>query len=165
MNRKNLVTGIAITAALAVVALFFIFNSYLPMSSQSEPSTTAAASPSDSGLIVQDETVGTGATAEPGDSLTVNYTGKLQDGTVFDTSIGRAPFSFILGAQQVIPGWDMGLQGMKVGGKRLLIIPPDLAYGNQMVGSIPANSTLVFEVDLLSATPATSTPTATDSTQ
>ena len=84
---------------------------------------------------------------------------------IISSGIIRAPFSFILGAQQVIPGWDMGFQGMKVGGKRLLIIPPDLAYGNQMVGSIPANSTLVFEVDLLSATPATSTPTATDSTQ
>jgi FKBP-type peptidyl-prolyl cis-trans isomerase FkpA len=157
MSQRKLVTGIAVVVGLAVVALFFIFNSFLPslMSSQSQPT---AAVPSDSGLIVQDEVVGTGSIAEPGDVLTVNYTGKLQDGTVFDTSIGRAPFSFTLGAAQVIPGWDMGLQGMKVGGKRLLIIPPNLAYGSQQVATIPANSTLVFEVDLLNVAPATTTP-------
>ena len=105
-------------------------------------------------LVVQDEQVGTGATASVGDTISVNYTGRLQDGTVFDTSIGRAPFQFTLGAGDVIPGWDQGLQGMKVGGKRLLIIPPALAYGAQGVGPIPGNATLIFEVELLKVTPA-----------
>lgn len=110
-------------------------------------------------LVVQDEVVGTGQEVQPGDTLTVNYTGKLQDGTVFDTSVGGQPISFVLGAGQVIPGWDQGLMGMKVGGKRLLIIPPSLAYGSQGVGPIPPNATLTFEVEVLSATrPSTTTP-------
>ncbi len=174
MNRKQLITGVAVVAALGVVAVFFLFNSLLPMQS-SQP----AAAPSGAGLTVQDMTVGTGATAEPGDVLVMQYTGKLQDGTVFDTSVGKPAngivscppgtqtgLCFTLGAGQVIPGWDMGLQGMKVGGKRLLIIPSNLAYGAQNVTDqtgkvvIPANSTLVFEVDLLGVAPASTTPTA-----
>ncbi len=119
------------------------------MSPQTQPAGTAPQA-NGQGLVVQDEIVGTGDVAQAGQTISVNYTGKLQNGTVFDTSIGRAPFQFTLGAGQVISGWDQGLQGMKVGGKRLLIIPPQLAYGSQAVGPIPANSTLIFEVDLLS---------------
>lgn len=112
-------------------------------------------------LVVQDEVVGTGATAEPGDTLTLNYTGKLANGTVFDTSVGKQPFQFILGAGQVIPGWDQGLVGMKVGGTRVLIIPPSLAYGPNDYGPIPGNSTLTFEVQLLDVTPPSAAPAAT----
>ena len=144
--------GIAVTAAIAVIVLFFIFNPFMQNSSSN--------SANGGGLVVQDETVGTGAAAQPGDTVTVNYTGKLADGTVFDTSIGKAPFSFVLGAGNVIPGWDQGLVGMKVGGTRVLIIPPSLGYGSQQYGPIPANSTLTFEVELLSATVATDTPVA-----
>jgi peptidylprolyl isomerase/FKBP-type peptidyl-prolyl cis-trans isomerase FkpA len=139
MTRAQVITGVAVVAAVAVVALFFFIGNPFSM-----PQTS---------LVVQDEQQGTGAAAAPGDTLSVNYTGKLQDGTIFDTSIGRAPFSFVLGAGQVIQGWDQGLVGMKVGGKRLLIIPPSLGYGAQAMGPIPANSTLVFEVDLLSVAP------------
>ena len=103
-----------------------------------------------------DLVVGTGAEAVNGKSLTVNYTGWLYDstkaeqkGAQFDTSIGRGPYTFVLGAQQVIPGWDQGVPGMKVGGRRRLVIPPDLAYGASGRGSIPPNATLVFEIDLL----------------
>jgi len=111
-------------------------------------STTA---PTDSGQVTTDDlVVGTGATAVAGDTLTVNYTGWLADGTQFDTSYGKQPFVFPLGAGRVIPGWDMGIPGMKVGGKRRLIIPPSLAYGSTAYGPIPANSTLKFEVELLS---------------
>jgi FKBP-type peptidyl-prolyl cis-trans isomerase len=102
-------------------------------------------------LVVEDLVVGTGATAAVGNTLTVNYTGTFLDGTKFDSSLdpGRTPFSFVLGAGQVIAGWDQGLVGMKVGGKRKLTIPPELAYGSAGKGTIPPNTTLVFVVDLL----------------
>jgi FKBP-type peptidyl-prolyl cis-trans isomerase len=101
-------------------------------------------------LVVKDELVGTGPAAQAGDTVIVNYTGWLTDGTKFDSSLDRnQPFSFVLGAQQVIAGWDQGVAGMQVGGKRKLTIPPELGYGAQANGPIPANSTLVFEVELL----------------
>ena len=102
-------------------------------------------------LVIKDQTVGKGAAAKNGDTVTVNYTGWLTDGTKFDSSIGKAPFSFTLGAGEVIPGWDQGVAGMKVGGKRKLTIPADLGYGAQGAGggAIPPNATLVFDVELL----------------
>lgn len=97
-----------------------------------------------------DEVVGTGAEAVAGKKVTVNYLGTLTNGTKFDSSYDRnQPFSFELGGGQVISGWDQGVAGMKVGGKRKLVIPPSLAYGDQPAGSIPPNSTLVFEIELL----------------
>jgi FKBP-type peptidyl-prolyl cis-trans isomerase len=103
-------------------------------------------------LMMKDEVVGTGAEAKAGDTVTVNYVGMLTNGTVFDASAnhGTTGFTFHLGAGQVIKGWDEGVAGMKVGGKRELVIPASLGYGNQAVGSIPANSTLVFQIELLS---------------
>ena len=93
---------------------------------------------------------GTGDEAVAGKTVSVNYIGTLQDGTKFDSSYDRnQPFEFQLGAGQVIKGWDQGVVGMKVGGKRKLVIPPDLGYGAQANGKIPANATLVFEVELL----------------
>jgi FKBP-type peptidyl-prolyl cis-trans isomerase len=104
-----------------------------------------------SSLVVDDLVVGTGATAVAGDRLTVNYVGTLTNGQKFDSSYDRGtPFVFTLGAGAVIAGWDQGLVGMRVGGKRRLTIPPNLGYGNQQVGPIPANSTLIFEVELVS---------------
>lgn len=97
-----------------------------------------------------DISVGTGDEAVAGKTVSVHYTGTLTDGTKFDSSLDRGqPFEFVLGTGQVIKGWDDGVAGMKVGGKRKLVIPPDLAYGDRAQGSIPANSTLVFEVELL----------------
>ncbi|HVZ76132.1 MAG TPA: FKBP-type peptidyl-prolyl cis-trans isomerase [Candidatus Paceibacterota bacterium] len=154
MTKKNFITGIAVVIALAVVGIFFfIFNN--PFGSMSLSSDMSSTTPDESAtqLVVQDETVGTGAIAQVGDTITVDYTGKLEDGTVFDTSVGKTPYTFVLGAGNVIPGWDQGLQGMKVGGKRLLIIPPSLGYGSQDYGPIPGNSTLIFEVSLLKDTP------------
>ncbi len=104
-------------------------------------------------LLIQDEVVGTGAEAVAGHKITVNYTGTLTDGTKFDSSLnpGRAPFTFNLGAGEVIQGWDQGFAGMKVGGKRKLTIPASLGYGAQGAGGlIPPNATLIFEVELLS---------------
>ncbi|MGE5269251.1 MAG: FKBP-type peptidyl-prolyl cis-trans isomerase [Thiohalocapsa sp.] len=107
------------------------------------------------GLKYTDTTVGTGAEATPGHKVSVHYTGWLynnsQKGAKFDSSVDRGePFQFTLGAHQVIRGWDEGVAGMKVGGKRTLIIPPDLAYGARGAGGvIPPNATLMFDVELL----------------
>jgi FKBP-type peptidyl-prolyl cis-trans isomerase FkpA len=107
-------------------------------------------------LMMADQTVGTGAEAKPGDQVTVQYIGELTDGTVFDASAnhGTQGFTFTLGAGQVIKGWDEGVVGMKVGGVRELVIPASLGYGSQATGPIPANSTLVFKVQLVSVQPA-----------
>ena len=103
------------------------------------------------GLVIEDIKVGEGKEVEKYNIVTVNYTGLLEDGTKFDSSLnpGRTPFRFTVGAKQVIKGWDEGLIGMKVGGKRKLTIPPELGYGSRDNGPIPANSTLIFEIDLL----------------
>lgn len=107
---------------------------------------------SDTGLYTLDPQEGTGVEATPGRLLTVNYSGWLPNGYLFDSSArsGRT-FSFTLGAGQVIPGWDEGLVGMKVGGKRRLILPSELGYGAQGTGTIPPDSVLIFDVELLSA--------------
>ena len=103
------------------------------------------------GLVIEDIKIGDGQEVEKFNIVTVNYTGLLEDGTKFDSSLnpGRTPFRFTVGAGQVIKGWDEGLIGMKVGGKRKLTIPPELGYGSRDNGPIPANSTLIFEIDLL----------------
>jgi peptidylprolyl isomerase len=103
-----------------------------------------------SGLSITDLVVGDGPEAVKGEVVVVNYRGTLANGKEFDSSYGRGPFSFPLGAGRVIQGWDEGVAGMKVGGKRKLVIPPDLAYGERGAGGvIPANATLTFEVELL----------------
>ena len=103
------------------------------------------------GLQIEDIKIGEGNEVKKFDIVTVNYTGTLEDGTKFDSSLnpGRTPFRFTVGAGQVIKGWDEGLMGMKVGGKRKLTIPPELGYGSRDNGPIPARSTLIFDIDLL----------------
>jgi peptidylprolyl isomerase len=160
-------TGIAVALALVVIIFFFVFNGMslfaspapapanetLDFATTTNP-TTSTTMPTENVTQLQgtDEVVGTGAIAAAGDSVTVNYVGSLTNGTVFDASAnhGTTGFTFNLGAGQVIKGWDEGIVGMKVGGKRKLIIPADLAYGDQSPSpAIPANSTLIFEVELL----------------
>lgn len=104
-------------------------------------------------LEITDVTLGTGATAASGDTVTVNYIGAFLDGTIFDSSYARGvPFAFQLGAGQVIKGFDQGVVGMKVGGRRVVVIPASLAYGaaGSSNGAIPPNTPLQFQIDLLS---------------
>jgi FKBP-type peptidyl-prolyl cis-trans isomerase len=147
---------LVIVASVAVVAL--IVGAVLVMrGSAAKPDATPT--PSNAGsetkkevkaMVKSDEVVGTGDEAVAGKTVSVNYVGTLDDGTKFDSSYDRnQPFEFVLGTGQVIKGWDEGVAGMKVGGKRKLVIPPDLAYGSQANGKIPANSTLTFEIELL----------------
>jgi FKBP-type peptidyl-prolyl cis-trans isomerase FkpA len=114
---------------------------------EDEMTTTA------SGLQYKDLAAGDGAVAENGQAVKVHYTGWLMDGTKFDSSVDRGqPFGFALGGGMVIRGWDEGVAGMQVGGKRKLVIPPDLGYGDRGAGGIiPPGATLVFEVELLEA--------------
>jgi len=112
----------------------------------------AASTKLPSGLYYRDLTVGTGTTLASGQTVGMRYVGSFANGEVFDSNPEPKPiFSFRLGAGQVIKGWDLGLVGMKVGGRRQLIIPPELAYGSNDYGPIPGNSVLVFTVDAISA--------------
>jgi len=111
---------------------------------------TGAPTKTPTGLEYWDVKVGTGAEAQNGQSVKVQYTGWLTNGKKFDSSVGGPPFGFKIGAGNVIKGWDEGVAGMKVGGKRQLRIPPDLAYGQKgYPGVIPPNSTLIFDVELV----------------
>ena len=106
----------------------------------------------ENGLVIEDIVVGVGNEAKDHNKVVVNYTGTLENGSIFDSSLkpGRDPFTFTLGVGSVIKGWDQGVKGMKVGGKRKLVIPPELGYGDKGAGNvIPPNTTLYFEVELL----------------
>lgn len=120
--------------------------------SGADQNTTTVEAPASATSTVQweDQVVGKGTEAQTGKLVVVHYTGTLTDGKKFDSSLDRnEPFSFMLGEGSVIKGWDQGVAGMKIGGKRKLTIPPELAYGANAVGPIPANSTLIFEIELI----------------
>src|ERR1700681_4211278 len=156
---KTLIVVLAITT-LALVSLVVAQTSpahkAAAKSAASGPTkVTGAPTKTASGLEYWDIKVGTGAVAQTGKQVKVDYTGWLTNGKKFDSSVGTGrPFDFILGAGQVIKGWDEGVVGMKVGGKRQLRIPPDLAYGAAgHPGAIPPNSTLIFDVQLVDVKP------------
>lgn len=142
----------ALLAGIVVLAGMSISQAKLVKNTQpSDAMMTAGLTTTRTGLKYADVKVGTGRTADKGQTVVVNYTGRfVSNGNVFDSSEGRAPFEFKLGAGKVIAGWDEGVKGMKVGGKRLLVIPPDLAYGpNGYPPVIPPNSALKFDVELI----------------
>lgn len=160
MNRISAIIVAGLLIVLVAGGAFYLKNraekeSTQASQTQSQPQSKPAAQTnmenSVNTLQSTDEIVGTGDEAVTGKTVSVNYLGTLQDGTKFDSSYDRnQPFDFQLGGGQVIKGWDQGVVGMKVGGKRKLVIPADLAYGSQSPSpKIPANSTLVFEIELL----------------
>ncbi|HEX4591334.1 MAG TPA: FKBP-type peptidyl-prolyl cis-trans isomerase [Gemmataceae bacterium] len=117
---------------------------------QDKPKEAPKVTTTKTGLKYADEKVGTGKEAKPGDNVQVHYTGWLKNGTKFDSSVGKKPLSFRLGTGRVIAGWHEGIEGMKEGGKRKLIIPPDLAYGDEGYPPvIPPKAELTFEVELV----------------
>jgi FKBP-type peptidyl-prolyl cis-trans isomerase len=129
---------------------FIVLSALLTLAACGGDSGTSG-TPINGTLVVEDLVVGTGATAVAGDTVSVNYLGTLTNGQKFDASADHGgPYSFRLGVGAVIPGFDQGVTGMKVGGKRRLTIPPNLAYGSTGSGPIPPNATIVFEVELVS---------------
>ncbi len=145
---------VLVMVVLAVGAFFYFYR--LKPAEQAVQETSPSTGSGQGGdkvqdLVKEDLVVGTGTEAIPGKKVTVHYTGTLTNGQKFDSSLDRGqPFTFNLGSGQVIQGWDIGVAGMKVGGKRKLTIPPHLGYGERGAGAaIPPNATLLFEVELL----------------
>lgn len=143
-NRQARIIAIIVVLAIAGAAVTYLIAN---RNGNSGSEVTTA-----SGLKYVDITEGNGAAPQTGQMLTVHYTGTLQNGTKFDSSVDRGkPYQFRIGTGAVIKGWDEGLMGMKVGGKRKLIVPPSLGYGATGTPNIPPNSTLLFDVELLDA--------------
>ncbi|MER3479582.1 MAG: peptidylprolyl isomerase [Meiothermus sp.] len=158
MNRTTL-TALAVALVLLGAGAIFLLNrpnaaAASPTLCANRPKAVQINPQSITALKIEDAVVGTGAEAITGDTVEVHYIGRLADGKQFDTSCDRGqPFSFRLGAGQVIPGWDSGIVGMRVGGHRRLLIPANLAYGAASPSpDIPANSPLIFDVELLKVT-------------
>ncbi|MBX4199924.1 FKBP-type peptidyl-prolyl cis-trans isomerase [Candidatus Parcubacteria bacterium] len=149
MKTKSTKEWIAIGCSLAVLTFVLFGNAVINFFNPQQVASSMEAS-QNPGVQVQDTVVGKGDVASPGDTVTVHYVGQLTSGKIFDSSLDRGePFTFTLGVGQVIRGWDEGVAGMRVGGTRRLIISPEYAYGENGVGPIPPNATLVFDVQLL----------------
>jgi FKBP-type peptidyl-prolyl cis-trans isomerase len=155
-NKFSLIAGIVLALLILLGFGYFIFSAQLTNNSSAVSKSSIAASSVDPELLkqlkIEDISTGTGREVKSGDKISINYRGTLLDGKEFDSSLkpGRKPFETVIGVGRVIQGWDIGIVGLKEGGKRKLTIPAELAYGKQSPSAdIPANSTLVFEVELL----------------
>ncbi len=151
---SNLTTDMATTETIKSTLVAQAASDLLPEETTEEPTTNMADDnmmTTESGLMYEDLEVGTGALPTPGKAVTVHYTGTLESGEKFDSSRDRnRPFSFTIGVGQVIKGWDEGVATMRVGGRRKLVIPPELGYGTRGAGGvIPPNATLIFDVELI----------------
>jgi len=151
MNKTLIVVIVIVLIVVAILAYFLLQPKKVEPVEQNQQEQTNTNSFDIQGMKVEILKEGSGDPAKSGDTVTVNYVGTLQDGTKFDSSIDRnMPFELILGRNTVIQGWELGLLGMKVGEKRKLTIPPELAYGvNGYPPMIPGSATLTFEVDML----------------
>lgn len=152
MPKEKQTIIIALVVVLATIVVLYVAGSKKGTEPKAaEPQASQSTSQLPAGLKVETLQQGTGdRTAQNGDTLSMRYVGTFEDGTTFDSNIAaQEPFAFTLGAGEVIKGWDLGLVGMKVGEKRKLVIGPDLGYGSRARGPIPANSTLVFDVQLV----------------
>ncbi len=166
MNAKNIIVWIVVIAVVGFAGYYAYKRSSSANTQPADQQAAAqqgqnqqAAAASDQ-VQGQEVKVGTGKEAKPGTVVTVDYVGKLTDGTVFDSSAGKQPLTFTLGEQGIIPGFQIGVNGMKEGGERLLAVPPALGYGDKQVGTIPPNSTLIFDVKLIKVEEAAATTTA-----
>lgn len=151
--RRRLILGAIIIVILGLIA-YAVYVRIQKNQDEVPPTTKTNPAPETTAtfqLFVEDIVVGNGPEVMEGDRISVHYVGKLDDGTIFDSSRERGkPFEFVLGTGEVIPGWDKGLVGMRVGGIRRLVIPPEMAYGSTGFGDvIPPNATLTFEIELL----------------
>ena len=150
MMKIGLLLALAILAVLVVTRTVRAQTAAKQAPAAGPTKVTGEGTKTSSGLQYWDIKVGTGRTADRGNTVQVHYTGWLTNGKKFDSSVGGKPFQFRIGAHQVIAGWEEGVTGMKVGGKRQLRIPPDLAYGKEgYPGAIPPNATLIFDIELL----------------
>src|SRR3989337_2940956 len=145
-NNMNIVVAVVVCLALAGVLIFISINNKVNMNSNNNTASVNNAASMNNSVEVE--------VAKAGDIVSMNYTGRLENGTVFDSNVDPKfnhvePFEFTLGAGQVIAGWDKGIVGMKIGEKKTLTIPPADGYGANGQGPIPPNSTLIFEVELL----------------
>jgi FKBP-type peptidyl-prolyl cis-trans isomerase FkpA len=166
MSGRNILIWIIIIIIVIGGGWYLYSKMSMPLGQSASTTATSTDATSTPQVQAQDITVGTGTEAIPGDLVSVLYVGKLSDGTIFDSSAshGNQPLSFTLGQQGLIAGFQIGVNGMKVGGERIMSIPSELGYGAQAVTDasgtviIPANSTLLFDVKLVGVTPGTSTP-------
>ncbi len=150
MPKSSVIVLIVGVLALGIASLFIFRITDRFLSEQKPEPTKVMDTTIVKDLKIEDIKTGNGKEVKSGDTVVINYLGTLTDGTKFDSSYDRGePFETQIGTGQVIKGWDLGVVGMKVGGKRKLTIPPSLGYGQQAVGPIPANSTLIFEVELV----------------
>ncbi len=161
MKKTLSILGILVLVLIIIAAVVYLVNRFSGTNMQTSNDSGSA-----SGLVITTVTPGTGPAVANGDMVTVNYTGSFQDGKAFDSNTDPTfghvqPFQFTVGAGQVIPGWDQGVLGMQVGEDRHLVIPSSLAYGPNGYGPIPGGATLVFDVQLVSISPASAAASTT----
>ena len=165
MNTQNIVIGLIVVMLLGGGAYWYKIQNQASVQSDQEaaPQTSNQTGTTTNQVQGQEVKIGTGKLAAPDMEVSVLYEGRLQDGTVFDSSAthDNKPLVFILGTPGIIPGFQIGVNGMREGGERAILVPPSLGYGSQAVGTIPANSSLIFKINLIKVAATSTTATKT----